>query len=136
MSNDDKILSLREKATNKIKELGKNISKFVPITSCSIQVDGVSYNIHVATKEQLVGLLVRLNAYKMSAVDLNLLDEYVISGYKINDWISDIKTKLDIILRKEEQDKLRKLDKRLDEMLSSDKKVELELEQIAKLLDK
>lgn len=136
MSNDDKILSLREKATNKIKELGKNTSKFVPITSCSIQVDGVSYNIHVATKEQLVGLLVRLNAYKMSAVDLNLLDEYVISGYKINDWISDIKTKLDIILHKEEQDKLRKLDKRLDEMLSSDKKVELELEQIAKLLDK
>jgi hypothetical protein len=136
MSNDDKILSLREKATNKIKELGKNTSKFVPITSCSIQVDGISYNIHVATKEQLVGLLVRLNAYKMSAVDLNLLDEYVISGYKINDWISDIKTKLDIILHKEEQDKLRKLDKKLDEMLSSDKKVELELEQIAKLLDK
>ena len=32
--------------------------------------------------------------YRLSAIDLGLLDEFNISGYKVNEWIADIREKL------------------------------------------
>jgi hypothetical protein len=57
-----------------------------------------------------------------------------ISGYSINDWMTDIKLKLDILSQKEEENSLKALESKLAALLSNDKKTELELSSIEKLL--
>ena len=103
MTNDDKIMLLKSQIAEKKKGL-KTKKKFSPLTNCSIELDGVRLNLQVLNREGLTHLLVKLNSYLLSAVDLGLDEEYVISGYVIDQWITDIKLKLEI-LRYEEEDK-------------------------------
>lgn len=132
--NDEKILQLKAQIEEKKKKIVK-IKRFSPITNCSLEFDGVRYNLQVLTREQLVSIMVKLNSLKMSAIDLDLLDEYTISGYSVNEWIADIKSKMDIILQREEQSKLQVLENKLHTLLSNDKKVELEIGEIESLLN-
>jgi hypothetical protein len=131
-ANDTKILELKAQIKEKKNKL-KKLKKFVPITNCSIEVDTVRYNLQVLNKEQLITLLVKLNSIRLSVVDLEL-EEYFISGYKIEDWISDIKSRLEILSLKEEENKLLVLENKLHTLLSTDKKVELEIDSIESML--
>ncbi|WP_340032648.1 hypothetical protein NSQ20_12360 [Paenibacillus sp. FSL K6-1122] len=133
--NDSKILELKKQIEEKKKSVGKS-KKFTPVTNCSIELDGVRINIQTLTKEQLIFLLVKLNSYAASAIELELLDQYVISGYNIADWIGDLKSKLEFINSKDEEQKLRLMESKLDKLLSDDKKVELELNEIAEMLNR
>ncbi|MGM1044741.1 MAG: hypothetical protein ACQEXX_01205 [Bacillota bacterium] len=131
--NDQKILELKKQIEEKKKLVGKS-KKFSPITNCSIELDGTRINIQTLTKEQNVYMLVKLNSYATSAKDLGVLDQYVISGYCVNDWIVDLKAKLDFMSRKDEEQKLKIMEAKLDKLLSNDKKVELEINEIADML--
>lgn len=131
--NDSKIMTLKAQIEEKRKKLDE-IERFIPITNCSIEFNDNRYNLNVLQKEQLISLLVKLNYHRLSAQDLGLLDEYIISGYKLEDWITDIKGKLSVVSRKDEERKLKVLENKLDKMLSDDKKIELELDQIASIL--
>ena len=131
--NDIKIMELKEQIVVKRDKLNA-IKKFSPVTNCSIELDGVRYNIQVLTREQLILLLVKLNSYFYSAKALELLDDYVISGYKAEEWIIDMKARLEIISRKEDEKKLKEMEIKLDRMLSNEKKTELELSDIAEML--
>ncbi|MFC0903694.1 hypothetical protein ACFHWD_03195 [Clostridium sp. MT-14] len=133
--NDSKIMNLKVLIEGKKKEL-KKLKQFSPITNCSIELDRTRYNINVLTKEQLIALVVKLQAYMTAAKELELLDEYVISGYKVEEWISDIKTKLDVLTQKDEEKKLKFMENKLDKLLSEDKKTELELSEIENILKK
>lgn len=81
----------------------------------------------------LVLLLIRLNSYLMSAVDLGMSD-FEISGYSVTAWIKDIKRKLEVSGLKREEADLKKMESKLDKLLSDDKKTELEIDEIANLL--
>ena len=131
--NDIKIMELKEQIIEKRNKLNA-IKKFSPITNCSIELDKERYNIQVLTREQLILLLVKLNSYFHSAKSLELLDDYIISGYKAEEWIVDMKARLDIISHKEEEKKLKEMEIKLDRMLSNEKKTELELSDIAEML--
>ena len=128
MKNDEMILELKRKIVEKKKEL-KSSERFVPLTNCSIELDGVRSNIQVLSKEQLTLLLLKLATYKLAMKEL-LLESFNISGFEVNDWIVDIKAKLAILNRKEEEQKLRQMEEKLHNLLSNDTKVELELQQI------
>lgn len=104
------------------------------MTNCSIEVDGVRQNLQVLSKEQLISLMVKLNAYKLSAEDLGLEDNYTMSGYKLEDWITDMKLKLEVIAQREEESKLQAMETKLHVLLSNDKKVELEISEIENML--
>ena len=78
-------------------------------------------------------LLIRLNSYLMSAVDLGMSD-FEISGYSVTAWIKDIKRKLEVSGLKREEADLKKMESKLDKLLSDDKKTELEIDEIANLL--
>ncbi|WP_010497771.1 hypothetical protein [Paenibacillus elgii] len=132
-NNDQKILELKKQIEEKKKKIGKS-QKFTPTTNCSIELDGVRHNIQILQKDQIVQLMVKLNSYTMSARDLGVLDDYSISGYSVMDWISDLKSKLDFMNRKEEEQKLKAMEAKLDQLLSEDKKVELEINAIESLL--
>ena len=126
-TNDQKIMELKKQIEEKKIKLGKS-QKFNPITNCSIELDGVRVNIQVLNKEQLITLLVKLNSYALSAKDLGI--DYIISGYQITDWITDIKSKLDFVSRKEKENKLKVMESKLHQLLSNEKKVELEIEAV------
>ena len=131
-NNDERILALKKQIDEKRKIVGR-ASRFAPITNCILQMDGQTYNLHVCCDELL---LVKLNALAMSASDLGLsIYKLTISGFSLADWIEDVKGLIEAKMIKEEKAKLDKLEKQLDSLLSSDKRTELEIDNIAALLN-
>ena len=134
MNNDEKIIKLKQQIEEKRNKLG-NLKRFTPITNCILELDGITTNIQILPKEKLALLLVKLNLYKMSMEDLNMsFDKIMISGYDIRDWIIDILAKIDIISYKEEEQKLKTMESKLVELLSKEKKTELAIDEIEKML--
>ena len=70
----------------------------------------------------------------MSAEQLEVLDECNISGYNVSDWITDIKSKLEIVSYKAEENKLKVMETKLHELLSNEKKTELAIDEIEGML--
>lgn len=130
--NDDRILELKEKIEEKKQELSGKNTRFVPVTNCIIELDGMTNNLHTCDSDKLALLLVKLNLYKKEAENLDI--DFVISGYSIDDWITDIKNKFYITKTKAEIYNLKTMESKLDELLSEDKKAELEIDDIAALL--
>ena len=130
--NDERVLQLKEIIEKKKLEL-KGIKKFTPLTNCVLDLDGQKYNLNVLQLSDLQILLVRLNMYLISAKDLRINLE--ISGYNIAEWITDIKCKIEIFEYKKKETELKALEAKLDKMLSDEKKTELELDEIAALLN-
>lgn len=131
--NDKKIMELKQQIAEKKVKL-EGIGRFAPITNCSLELDGQRYNLNTLQKEQLIQLMVKVNLYLMSAKDLKLYEDYIVSGYKPEEWITDMKVKLDIMSKKDEERKLKVMEEKLDRMLSDEKKTELELNDIEALL--
>lgn len=94
-------------------------------------MDGNQININTLQRDGLISLLVKLYSLQSSAIELELLNEYNISGYNISEWIEDLKSKLEILSIKQEESKLKQMELKLSQLLSNEKKVELELEEIA-----
>lgn len=132
-SNDQRILELKKQIEIKKEKLGES-AKFTPVTNCSIEVDGIRYNIQVLSKEQLIELMVKINSYLLSAKDLGIANEYLISGFKVEDWVTDIKSKINVISRKDEEKLLKIMESRLLKLLTDGKKVELEIDEIEAVL--
>jgi len=132
-TNDEKILQLKAQIKEKKSKL-KGKKRFTPVTNCSLELRGIRYNLNVSNKEQLTTLLLELNLFKMSAIDLDLEDEYVVSGFSIDEWIKDIKAKLEIIKYEEEDRKLKLLENKLHVLLSSEKQVSLAIEEIESMI--
>jgi hypothetical protein len=130
-ANDKKILDLRNIIEDKKSKL--KTSKFIPVTNCSLDLDGARFNIHTLNADTLTLLLVKLNSLVLSMNDLKISSLHF-SGYSIHSWIADIKLKLEIIAQKEAENNLKTLESKLATLLSNDKKTELELEAIEKLL--
>ncbi len=126
--NDERVLQLKEIISKKKEEL-KSFKRFAPLTNCVLDLEGQKYNLNVLQLNDLQLLLVRLNMYLISAKDLNI--ELEIAGYNISDWITDIKSKIEILEFKKKESELKTLELKLDRMLSDEKRTELELDEIA-----
>lgn len=131
--NDDRIIELKNQIEIKKKEMTNKRVKFTPETNCVLELEGTNYNLNVCTEEILTLLMIKLNTYIMSANDLGVSIP-TMSGYPIDLWISDIKNKLAVTTIKREETNLKRMEAKLDKLLSDDKKTELELEEIASLL--
>lgn len=131
--NDDRILELKKHIEAKKKTLEEKKIRFTPETNCVLNIDGVIFNLNVCSDSDLLLLLVRLHSYQMAALDLGI-DRFEISGYNVTAWIDDIKNKLDVLAVKKEETDLKRMESKLDNLLSDDKKTELELDEIAALL--
>lgn len=128
--NDERVLQLKKLIETKKSEL--STQRFVPMTNCVLDMEDKKYNLNVLQEKELEFLMVKLNAYSMSADNLKI--DLVISGYGVNEWLADISGKLAIITDKKKRDELKALEAKLDKMLSDEKKTELELDEIAALL--
>jgi len=132
-TNDEKILQLKAQIKEKKGKL-KGKKRFTPVTNCSLELRGIRYNLNILNKEQLTTLLLELNLFKMSAIYLELEDDYIVSGFSVDEWIKDIKAKLEIIKYEEEDRKLKLLENKLHVLLSSEKQVSLAIEEIESMI--
>ena len=129
--NDERVLQLKKIIEDKKSEL-KAVKRFTPLTNCVLDLDGQKYNLNVLQLADLQLLLVKLNMYLMSANSLGINLE--IAGYNIAEWMADIKSKIEIFEYVKKKSELKTLETKLDNMLSDEKKTELELDEIAALL--
>lgn len=132
-TNDVRILEMKKKIEEKKEKLGK-ITRFAPLTNCSLELDGARYNINVSSKEQLIFLMVKLNTYLMSAKVLGVAEQLVISGYSPVEWIEDIRSKADNLSKADEVKSLKAMEDKLLKLLSDGKKTELEIDEIESML--
>lgn len=129
--NDNKILELRKQIEVKKSKLSQ-INKYNYLTNLVLDLDGQKYNLNVLKVKDLNLLLIRLNAYRLSALDLKI--NCIICEYNVCNWMDDIKAKIDLLSRKAEEVKLKAMEDRLVELLSNEKKVELEINEMEELL--
>lgn len=130
--NDERVLQLKQVIDKKKSEL-KGLKRFTPLTNCVLDLEEQKYNLNVLQLDDLQFLLVKLNMYLMSAKNLGICLE--ISGYNIEEWITDIKCKIEIFEYKKKEAELKALEVKLDKMLSNEKRTELELDEITALLN-
>ena len=131
MKNDKRILELTKQIEAKRKAIGP-ARRFEPVTNCHLKLDGDTFNFYTLAGEPLTYLLVRLNSLRLSADDLGV--ELPMSGYKLQDWIVDLKARLAHLNAKGELKRLAALEKQLETLLSSDKQTELAVDAIADLI--
>jgi len=131
-TNDIKILQLRKKIEDKQKALFK-IDKFVPSTTCILKIDGETKNIHVMNRSELQYYYVKLKSYKNIA-DEDFDGDFEMCGFPISSWIDDISNKLAIMDQKNTEKQLIDMNHKLNNLLSEEKRTELELEEIDNLL--
>lgn len=131
--NDDKILELKKQIEAKKASLGP-IKRFAPLTSCSLELNGTRYNLHVADRPTLILLFCQLHSICLAASDLGYEDECIISGFPIKEWGADIQAKLEIMDQKQDLEKLKSMEAQLNKLLSDDKKTEMEIDAIANML--
>lgn len=133
--NDEMILQLKKKVEEQKAELAKLPRTLQSETSTVFRPDVENLNLRVMSVEQLKLLKVKLHTYAMAAADLKIgIDEVVISGYSIDKWMHDIDTQISVLTRAEKEKKLKETEATLNRMLSDDKRTELELQELAKIL--
>ena len=130
--NDEKILELKKQIENKRQIFKKQNVSYSPITNCLLVLDKVTYNLCV---ENLELMLIKVNMMVITAKDAGIdTSKFIISGFTLDDWLTDIKGLLSVQRYKKENNKLNELEKQLTSLLTDDKKVELEIENLAALL--
>lgn len=133
--NDDRIMLLKKQIEEKKVALMAARKSNEPYkTTCVIDMDGNKINIHVLKSDELAMLLVKLNAYRMSAENLGM-QLFAISGYDVNMWMDDVKKRITMLKSKETERELRAAEDKLNMLLSEDKKTELEIDNIEALLN-
>lgn len=132
-NNDERILNLKKEIEAKKKALAK-VKRFAPETNCNLELDGVRYNLNTLNKDTLKLLFLKLSIYHEHTKGIDMFNDMKISNYKLDEWLHDIKSKLENIQLSEEKGKLNIMEIKLADLLSDDKKVELELDEIEKLI--
>ena len=133
--NDDRILTLKKLIEDKKKELGKQ-PRFSPVTTCMFNYNGNRINIHTLTSvKEINAMLVHFNTYAMSAENLGIdCEDVCFDGFSVSDWMEDLNAKKTVVEYNEKKSQLNVLEKKLDKLLSDDKKTELEIDAIADLI--
>lgn len=135
MNNDERILKLKEEIRIKTEELSKNKVKFTPQTNCILLYNDSTLNLNVLDKKTLIKVLVELHSLELSATDLGInLDDYIIGGYSISNWINDIKNKIEVVKYNDKKKELQSLEKQLNGLLSEGKQTELKIDALSEVL--
>lgn len=135
VKNDEKILELKQLIEQEKKKYGKQ-KRFNPETCCVFELNGEKVNLNTVNDvDKLNELLIYFNTFRLSAVNLGLNPNmYKNNGFGIDQWMNDIRNKIEYIDYKNHLKQLEEKEKLLDKLLSEDKKTELELLNIERML--
>lgn len=127
--NDKVILDLKKEIESKKKLLSKT-TKFNPVTNCSLTLNNVNYNLHTLQKDQLLLLLASVSSLQRELKTILPEEKLIISGFSSDSWIVDITSKFNNLNISLEKERLKTLEGKLHNLLSSDTKVSLEIEDL------
>lgn len=130
--NDNLILSLKEKIELKRNDI--NVKVFEPKTTCIFNLFGEKYNIHTFNKDTCILWMATFKAMIDAHGTIEGATPLIIDGFDINDWYSDLSSRFGVIKAQESLKELSLMESKLDKLLSSDKKIELELDEIKKMI--
>ncbi len=137
---DTKVRDLMAKVEEKRKLLGKK-KRFIPVTNAKfVYVDGTFMNLNVESNisnyiKALSFLLVQQSYYSDACSRLGVEpDTFKWEGYTLEEWETDFKARVDIILWNKRKRELDATEKKLNELLSQEGKTAAALDDIASLL--
>lgn len=129
--NDKVILNLKNEIDKKKKAITTG-NRFIPITNCSITINGVKQNIHSMTINSLLFAIGYVKSLQNGLNEIIPNEKLVIDNFKAEEWIEDLKCKYYNLNQSLEKERLRKLEEKLHSLLSTDTKVDLEIQEIMK----
>jgi uncharacterized protein (DUF488 family) len=132
--NDENILRLKEDIQKKREAISLSKKKEYK-TNCALEFGSKTYNLHVAALEDLKQLHIMLELYKDKADALGYLHTLKISNYSIPEWIEDVKSEIENKSNRKNEKALRDMEKKLNSLLSEDKKTEISVSAIEALLN-
>lgn len=127
--NNDKVILELQKEIEKKKRLIKD-QKFVPLTNCSLDFEGNRINLHVANKDTLLLHIIKLTTLQKTLKELYPEESLTISGYSVEDWLTDLQSKFNIVNINNEKSRLKTLELKLHNLLSNDTRTALEIENL------
>ena len=128
-NNDKMILDLKKRVEEK-KKLLKSIGRFSPKTNCSLLIDGERFNLNVVSQPALLFLIAKLQSLKSGLFEIIQGETLEIGGYSVDLWLEDLVSRFNILNRNLEAERLKVLEEKLHNLLSLDKKVELEIKDL------
>ncbi len=141
---DKKIQDMFELVLKQKKEI-QTIEKYSYITNCSFSFDPDSGNkrhnlqvVPINTLIDILGFLIeKRNAFLEAKKMLNLDNKYQFEymGFSFEDWYNDIQSRISKITITEKRKKLQTIEEKLNSLLSPEKKRELELIELEKMLE-
>jgi len=135
---DDQVLELLELLKTKQEEIKKAEVKPQWKTSCTISLDSSLQNrvniMTVTDPAELINiygfLLNRDSTWKSAAEALGFEEDSSYQGYPIAEWKSDLRSRANQLALKGRKEALKKLDKKINSLVSADQRRELELKAI------
>lgn len=129
VTNDSMILNLKKQIEEK-KKLVTTSSRFSPVTNCMLRLNNENYNLNVIDKDTILYLIAKLSSLKTSLKQEMPDEKLIINSFDVDLWLTDLKNKFNILNKKLEEERLKKLESKLHNLLSTDKKIELEINEI------
>jgi hypothetical protein len=103
-----------------------------------INVQTANHNIQTRSTEEVIDILVFLlnleSNHNKACEILGLDTKFIYLGYTLDEWTTDLKTRLSRLSISTKKAELATLEKRLNNLMSADLKTQLELDEITKLL--
>jgi len=109
------------------------------ITTGSFKLPSGTVNLQICNKEQAVSVMSHIlmlqNFHNQACKELDITSQFQIDGFSANDWREDLKKRIALINIKEQKDKLARVEKSLESIMSEDQKRNLVLQQALQDLD-
>lgn len=130
---DEEILKYK----SEIEKLEKKLvdCKWKPVTNCKIELFNKPYNLSVCND---VSFLMEIwNYYNQLFLTFKHFDnkDTLYNGFRLDEWLSDINLRIQYVDSKDKAKQLSVMKTKLENMLSDDKKAEIEFEAIIKQLN-
>lgn len=140
---DNKTLSLIEEVQKRKKDLQK-LEKHTWQTNCFCSYEGTKANINIRVIDD-ISLLIKIYGYilakqteyqqSVTALGISQVEfPFLFSGYTVESWKKDIQAVISAIVKNKKEKELSELEKRLEGLISTDLKTQIELEEIEKTL--
>lgn len=131
MTNDEKIIELRDKIEKKKAEL--HSCRFVPVSNCIFEFDGIKWNINVMSFDELILMACKFYQIKSAIADLRLPD-VILSSNNIGVLLEDILLRIRSLSVAKEKKSLQEMENKLTLLLSREKQTELEIRKFEDIL--
>lgn len=135
---DETTLKLIEEVTKRKKEIS-DAERPNWKTNCSFQMGDQHVNLHVAGKgvliEVLSFLIGKMEHHCKAVALLDISVDFMWGGFKFDDWLDDIRTRMNKVTLADKKKKLEKLESRLEGIVSPELRRKLELESIERELN-